>query len=221
MRKPAEPVSHHRKHPKATRGGRRRLSGLWYLCLLCYSNVQYGQSERMAWRVPQGVAGDQRSQICASSFDNVVGIRHDGRRWTRSDGPWHMSSGKIVGDDDDDIFMIFWFCRGSTSSDLTVFTQAATAGIHKSVVAFEPEQQFLDRGRERIEGSIGKLVSKGKMSQEDADQALGSIIFTTDMQDLKDTDFIVEAGTCVVYCGSIEAMVPVGSESELTLNSFA
>uniref|UniRef100_A0A7S3LHW8 3-hydroxyacyl-CoA dehydrogenase NAD binding domain-containing protein n=1 Tax=Amphora coffeiformis TaxID=265554 RepID=A0A7S3LHW8_9STRA len=70
---------------------------------------------------------------------------------------------------------------------------AATSGIHKSVVAFEPEQTFLDRGKERIEGSINKLVSKGKMTQEDADKALGSINFTTDIQALKDTDFIVEA----------------------------
>ena len=70
---------------------------------------------------------------------------------------------------------------------------AATSGIHKSVVAFEPEQAFLDRGKERIEKSILKLVSKGKMSQEDADKAFGSIHWTTDIKDLQDTDFIVEA----------------------------
>ena len=81
-----------------------------------------------------------------------------------------------------------------------IYMQAATSGIHKSVVAFEPEQSFLDRGKERIEGSIGKLVSKGKMTQEDADKALGSINFTTNIQDLKDTDFIVEAGKSVDEC---------------------
>jgi 3-hydroxyacyl-CoA dehydrogenase len=70
---------------------------------------------------------------------------------------------------------------------------AAASGVHSKVVAFEPEQQFLDRGKDRIEKSIGKLVSKGKMTQEDADKALGRIQFTTNMSDLKDADFIVEA----------------------------
>ena len=74
--------------------------------------------------------------------------------------------------------------------------QAATSGVHSTVVAFEPEQAYLDRGRERIENSIAKLVSKGKMSQEEADKALGSIRFSTDMNDLQDADFIVEAGQC-------------------------
>lgn len=70
---------------------------------------------------------------------------------------------------------------------------AAASGAHSSVVAYEPEQQFLDRGKDRIEKSIAKLVSKGKLSQEDADKTLGSITFTTDITALKDTDFIVEA----------------------------
>ena len=75
--------------------------------------------------------------------------------------------------------------------------QAATAGRHSSVVAFEPEQVYLDRGKERIEKSISKLVSKGKMSQDDADKALGSIQWTTDVKDLSSVDFVVEAGACV------------------------
>ncbi|GAX17462.1 3-hydroxyacyl-CoA dehydrogenase [Fistulifera solaris] len=70
---------------------------------------------------------------------------------------------------------------------------AATSGVHSQVIAFEQEQKYLDSGKARIEGSIGKLVSKGKMSQEDADKALQSITFTTDMALLADTDFIVEA----------------------------
>lgn len=70
---------------------------------------------------------------------------------------------------------------------------AAASGVHSSVVAFEPEQKFLDLGKDRIEKSIAKLVSKGKLSQEDADKTLGSINFTTDITALKDTDFIVEA----------------------------
>lgn len=70
---------------------------------------------------------------------------------------------------------------------------AATSGVHSQVIAFEQEQKYLDSGKSRIEGSISKLVSKGKMSKEDAEKALGSITYTTDMDLLADTDFIVEA----------------------------
>ena len=70
---------------------------------------------------------------------------------------------------------------------------AAASGIHSSVVAFEKEQRFLDSGKDRIIKSIEKLVSKDKITQEKADQTLASITWTTDMDALKNTDFIVEA----------------------------
>jgi 3-hydroxyacyl-CoA dehydrogenase len=60
-------------------------------------------------------------------------------------------------------------------------------------VAYEPQQQFLDRGRDRIEKSISKLVAKNKVTKEVADQTLGSIEYTTDLTKLHDTDLIVEA----------------------------
>jgi 3-hydroxyacyl-CoA dehydrogenase len=41
---------------------------------------------------------------------------------------------------------------------------AATSSVHSSVIAFEPEQKFLDKGKTRIEGSIEKLVTKGKIA---------------------------------------------------------
>lgn len=70
---------------------------------------------------------------------------------------------------------------------------AATSGIHSSVIAFEKEQIFLDSGKNRILKSIEKLVAKEKMTAEKADQTLSSITWTTDIDSLKDTDFIVEA----------------------------
>ena len=72
---------------------------------------------------------------------------------------------------------------------------AAAAGAHSShsVVAYEPDEKFLNSGKDRIAGSLEKLVSKGKISQDDADKTMGSIQFTTDMSDLKDMDLIVEA----------------------------
>jgi 3-hydroxyacyl-CoA dehydrogenase len=70
---------------------------------------------------------------------------------------------------------------------------AAASGVNSSVVAYEPEHQYLDRGKDRIEKSVAKLVAKAKITQEVADAALGRIQYTTDMSDLKDADFIVEA----------------------------
>jgi 3-hydroxyacyl-CoA dehydrogenase len=70
---------------------------------------------------------------------------------------------------------------------------AAASGVHSQVTAFEPEQKFLDRGRERIEGSVSKLVSKGKITQDVADATLAKIHYTTNIADLEDADFIVEA----------------------------
>jgi 3-hydroxyacyl-CoA dehydrogenase len=70
---------------------------------------------------------------------------------------------------------------------------AAASDIHSKVVAFEPEQKFLDSGKERIEKSVAKLVSKNKISQEAADKLLGSITFTTDISQLQNVDLVVEA----------------------------
>jgi 3-hydroxyacyl-CoA dehydrogenase len=70
---------------------------------------------------------------------------------------------------------------------------AAQCGVHSSVIAYEPEQQYLDRGKDRIEKSISKLVTKEKMTQEEADNTLARIKYTTDVAELSDADFIVEA----------------------------
>jgi 3-hydroxyacyl-CoA dehydrogenase len=73
------------------------------------------------------------------------------------------------------------------------FKQAAAGNPTGRVVAYEPQQQFLDRGRDRIEKSIAKLVAKSKITKEVADQTLSSIEYTTDLAKLHDTDLIVEA----------------------------
>lgn len=70
---------------------------------------------------------------------------------------------------------------------------AAASEKHKRVIAYETEQQFLDKGQSRIEGSMAKLLAKGKISSDDADRILGSITYTTDSNDLAGVDFLVEA----------------------------
>lgn len=70
---------------------------------------------------------------------------------------------------------------------------AAQSNLHSSVIAFEAEQQFLDKGRARIESSVSTLVAKGKLEQEAADKLLSNITFTTNPDDLQNVDFLVEA----------------------------
>ena len=70
---------------------------------------------------------------------------------------------------------------------------AAQSGIHSRVVAYEPEQKYLDSGKSRIEKSVAKLVSKDKLSRDQADQLMGNITFTTDVTELENVDLVVEA----------------------------
>jgi len=59
----------------------------------------------------------------------------------------------------------------------------------------EVEQRFLDRGTETIRKNLSREVSKGKLSQQDADAALARIAGTLDRGALADCDLIVEAAT--------------------------
>jgi 3-hydroxyacyl-CoA dehydrogenase len=74
-----------------------------------------------------------------------------------------------------------------------IYQVAAMSGAHKSGTAYEPEQKYLDSGMARIEKSMEKLVSKGRLSSEDAAAVLGRIDFTTGVTKLKDVDFVCEA----------------------------
>jgi len=70
---------------------------------------------------------------------------------------------------------------------------AAASGVHSKVIAYEKEQKFLDAGHDRIVRSLDKLVERQKMTMQFANDTLGKIEFTTDIDALKDADFIVEA----------------------------
>jgi len=61
------------------------------------------------------------------------------------------------------------------------------------VVVIEVKQEFADAARARIEKSLGRAVSKNKLSQEDADAALGRLRVSLDYADLADRDLVIEA----------------------------
>ena len=68
---------------------------------------------------------------------------------------------------------------------------AACAGIE--VVMVDIQQDFVDRGIATIEKSLAKLVSKERMTQEDADAARSRISTAIDRSACADADLVVEA----------------------------
>jgi 3-hydroxybutyryl-CoA dehydrogenase len=72
---------------------------------------------------------------------------------------------------------------------------AATAGF--DVVVLEQEQKFLDKGFAGIEKSLSRLVErgveKGGITAEQKEAAQARLKGTTNMQDLADSDIVVEA----------------------------
>jgi 3-hydroxybutyryl-CoA dehydrogenase len=68
---------------------------------------------------------------------------------------------------------------------------AAAAGYN--VMMIDIQQEYVDKGLATIERSLGKLVSKERMSQEDADATLARISLSTDRADCADCDLVVEA----------------------------
>ncbi|MEA3359629.1 MAG: 3-hydroxyacyl-CoA dehydrogenase NAD-binding domain-containing protein [Thermodesulfobacteriota bacterium] len=67
------------------------------------------------------------------------------------------------------------------------------AQIGCDVVMRDVEMRFVEGGLKKIDGFLSRSVEKGKMEQQEKDDVLGRIKGTTDMADLKDVDFAVEA----------------------------
>ncbi len=70
---------------------------------------------------------------------------------------------------------------------------AAVSGF--DVIMSDIKDEFVQRGLNNISKSLDRFVKKGKMTQEEKDAALGRIKGTTELTDMKDADFVVEAAT--------------------------
>ncbi|MGB8952542.1 MAG: 3-hydroxybutyryl-CoA dehydrogenase [Candidatus Aminicenantales bacterium] len=67
---------------------------------------------------------------------------------------------------------------------------AAVSGFE--VVLHDVSQELLDRSQKTMEKSLAKLIEKGKIT-EAKETVLGRIKMTTNLQDFKEVDFVVEA----------------------------
>ena len=70
---------------------------------------------------------------------------------------------------------------------------AAKTGAEVTFVEVDDER--VERGRSRIEKSLGKAVDRGKMPEADRDDILGRVSGTTDLEEIGDVDLVVEAVT--------------------------
>jgi 3-hydroxybutyryl-CoA dehydrogenase len=68
---------------------------------------------------------------------------------------------------------------------------AATNGF--DVVMRDIETEYVENGFDTIEGSLDRFVGKERMSREEADEVPSRITGTTELDDLTDCDFVVEA----------------------------
>jgi len=68
---------------------------------------------------------------------------------------------------------------------------SAQAGF--TVVLRDIKEEYVEKGKQRIEKFLGKSVEKGKMKETDKKEILSRISTTTKLTDLKEMDIIIEA----------------------------
>lgn len=68
---------------------------------------------------------------------------------------------------------------------------AARTGV--KVALYEPQERALARSRERIDQSVARAVQGGKLSPQEGVQLVERIVWTTDLDDLSESDVVVEA----------------------------
>jgi 3-hydroxybutyryl-CoA dehydrogenase len=89
----------------------------------------------------------------------------------------------------DDIDMIGVVGAGTMGNGIAQV--AATNGF--DVVMRDIEREFVDRGMADIEDSLSRLVRKDRLTEDEAAAVTGRITGTTELADLADADFVVEA----------------------------
>jgi 3-hydroxybutyryl-CoA dehydrogenase len=62
-----------------------------------------------------------------------------------------------------------------------------------SVVGIEIDEEGVNRGRQHLESSTARAVSRGKLSEADQKDLLERVTFATSLEELKDADLVVEA----------------------------
>jgi len=72
---------------------------------------------------------------------------------------------------------------------------AEVASKKYEVVVRDIKDEFVERGKSIITKSFEKSVAKERITEDQKDEYLGRLTFTTDVNELKDCDLIVEAAS--------------------------
>lgn len=70
---------------------------------------------------------------------------------------------------------------------------AAASGLN--VIVCDIKEEFVQKGLAVIKKNLDRSVQKNRISQEEADATLGRLKPSTDLNDMKDADFVVEAAS--------------------------
>ena len=106
---------------------------------------------------------------------------------------------------------------------------AAMAGF--DVLVRDVDQKFIDRGFERIDTSLPRVVKAGRLTEEGAKATRGRIRSTTSLADFKDRDLVIEAVVEILeekkkVFGELDAVCPpsaifASNTSSLTIVEMA
>jgi 3-hydroxybutyryl-CoA dehydrogenase len=80
---------------------------------------------------------------------------------------------------------------GSGTMGTGIAQVAASSGC--KVKIYDNQQHALEKCKKSIDGSLGKMLEKGKISQHEAEQLMSRISFAGDLKELNDSDLIIEA----------------------------
>ena len=69
----------------------------------------------------------------------------------------------------------------------------ASAMAGYEVILYDIDQKFIDRGLGEIKKSLGRMVKKNKISEENIPEIMGKITSSLDLKDFKPCDIIIEA----------------------------
>ncbi|MBG0828354.1 3-hydroxybutyryl-CoA dehydrogenase [Planomonospora sp. ID67723] len=67
----------------------------------------------------------------------------------------------------------------------------ARAGL--AVTGVEADPAALERGRGHLEGSTGRALARGRLTEAERAEIIGRVTFTTSLEDLGDADLVIEA----------------------------
>ncbi|WP_338473360.1 3-hydroxyacyl-CoA dehydrogenase family protein (plasmid) [Niallia sp. XMNu-256] len=62
-----------------------------------------------------------------------------------------------------------------------------------SVVLYDIESKSLDKAKQSLQGHMNRRIQKGRVREEEVSEAFSNILFTEDLDELKDVDFVIEA----------------------------